>query len=97
MKDSITIDPFTLVTFNIRNTTDRFEDRKDLLFRTIENAKADIVALQEVSFTFKNQVTFLNSKEEYEVLEMHNQRDRMVVIFLASFVVVLGFLFSFNV
>ncbi|MDH3948636.1 MAG: DUF3488 and transglutaminase-like domain-containing protein [Gammaproteobacteria bacterium] len=29
-----------------------------------------------------------------KLLEMHNQRDRMVVIFLASFMVVLGFLFS---
>jgi transglutaminase-like putative cysteine protease len=29
-----------------------------------------------------------------KLLEMHNQRDRMVVIFLASFIVVLGFLFS---
>lgn len=29
-----------------------------------------------------------------KLLEMHNQRDRMVVIFLASFMMVLGFLFS---
>ncbi len=29
-----------------------------------------------------------------KLLEMHNQRDQMVVIFLASFMVVLGFLFS---
>ena len=29
-----------------------------------------------------------------KLLEMHNQRDRMVVVFLASFMVVLGFLFS---
>lgn len=29
-----------------------------------------------------------------KLLEMHNQRDRMVVIFLSSFMVVLGFLFS---
>ena len=37
---------------------------------------------------------FLASLLCMKLLEMHNQRDRMVVIFLASFIVVLGFLFS---
>lgn len=37
---------------------------------------------------------FLASMLCMKLLEMHKQRDRMIVIFLASFVVILGFLFS---
>lgn len=37
---------------------------------------------------------FLASLLCMKLLEMHSQRDRMIVIFLATFIVVLGFLFS---
>jgi len=40
----------TIATYNIRNTTDRYLERRELLKTTIFDAKADIMGLQEVAF-----------------------------------------------
>jgi hypothetical protein len=36
---------FRIATYNIRNTQDRYLERKDLLKETIHNVKADIIGL----------------------------------------------------
>jgi len=56
-------------TYNIRNITDRYEERKDNLRNVIESMNCDILGLQEVSFTKKDQSVFLNLDNKYEVIK----------------------------
>jgi len=57
-------------TYNIRNVTDRYEERKEALKETIEKMDCDILGLQEVSFDIKNdQTVFLNQDSKYIVLK----------------------------
>lgn len=37
-------------TYNIRNTQDRYNERKDILKNTIHTVGSDLMGLQEVSF-----------------------------------------------
>ncbi|KAL4474669.1 hypothetical protein ABPG72_002262 [Tetrahymena utriculariae] len=48
-----------LSTFNIRNTQDRYNERKELLRKTIQDEQSDIMCLQEVSFLGESQVDHL--------------------------------------
>ncbi len=59
---------FNIGIYNIRNTTDRYEERKDNLKETISSLDCDILGLQEVSFTLKDQTKFLNKDEAFEVI-----------------------------
>eukprot|EP01017_Pseudomicrothorax_dubius_P008738 TRINITY_DN1288_c0_g1_i1.p1 TRINITY_DN1288_c0_g1~~TRINITY_DN1288_c0_g1_i1.p1 ORF type:complete len:270 (-),score=43.27 TRINITY_DN1288_c0_g1_i1:114-923(-) len=49
-----------VATYNIRNTTDRYSERVDLLKQTILDQKADIMGLQEVAFGTHDQLDQLS-------------------------------------
>lgn len=51
-----------LATFNIRNTTDRYDERKPLLGAAFAELEADVVGLQEVMFSEPRQDDFLSSQ-----------------------------------
>ncbi len=51
-----------LATFNIRNVTDRYEERKPLLGAAFAAIAADIIGLQEVMFSAPRQDDFLSAQ-----------------------------------
>ncbi|GMV85962.1 MAG: hypothetical protein AMXMBFR80_18170 [Dehalococcoidia bacterium] len=51
-----------LATFNIRNVTDRYEERKPLLGAAFAAINADIIGLQEVMFSAPRQDDFLSAQ-----------------------------------
>ena len=64
---------FNIGTYNIRNTTDRYSERKESLKDTIEQKNCDIIGLQEVSITVDDQTEFLNKDNKYEVIKSAGQ------------------------
>lgn len=52
----------TVATFNIRNITDRYDERKPLLGAAFAELQADIVGLQEVIFSEPRQDDFLSGQ-----------------------------------
>jgi endonuclease/exonuclease/phosphatase family metal-dependent hydrolase len=54
--------PIRLATFNIRNVTDRYEERKPLLGAAFAEIDADIIGLQEVMFSAPRQDDFLSAQ-----------------------------------
>ena len=51
-----------LATFNIRNVTDRYEERKPLLGTAFAEIAADIIGLQEVMFSEPRQDDYLSAQ-----------------------------------
>lgn len=51
-----------LATFNIRNVTDRYEERKPLLGAAFAEIEADIIGLQEVMFSEPRQDDYLSAQ-----------------------------------
>lgn len=49
-----------LATYNIRNTTDRYSERKELLQSTIQDQNADIIGMQEVAWQENDQLQYLS-------------------------------------
>jgi len=52
-----------IATYNIRNTTDRYEEREQLLKENIYRMDADIIGLQEVAFEKFNQIEELSKND----------------------------------
>ena len=48
LRTTLILSMLTVSTFNIRNTTDRYEERKPLLIRDFNEIAGDVVGLQEV-------------------------------------------------
>jgi len=68
MEEKASVIKLTIGTYNIRNTTDRYDERLDLLKQTILNAKADILGLQEVAFGKGGQLDYLIADQKDEPL-----------------------------
>lgn len=67
-----------LATFNIRNITDRYDERKPLLGAAFAELDADIIGLQEVIFSEPRQDDFLSSQlaeRHYRSLVSRHERN----------------------
>ena len=66
-----------LATFNIRNVTDRYEERKPLLGAAFAEIAADIIGLQEVMFSEPRQDDFLSAQlaeRHYRSFASHHEK-----------------------
>jgi len=78
MEDKVNSVAANIGTYNIRNTTDRYDERRDLLKGTIHETKADIMALQEVAFGKGGQLDYLVSNGVgVELYEQYNAESQM--------------------
>jgi len=64
MEEKIEILKLTVATYNILNTADRYEERRDFLKDTLFSMKADIIGLQEVAFGKGGQIDYLVANEK---------------------------------
>jgi endonuclease/exonuclease/phosphatase family metal-dependent hydrolase len=78
MEEKASVLKLTIGTYNIRNTTDRYDERVELLKQTILNAKADILGLQEVAFGKGGQLDYLVADPQNEPLyDQYNAESQM--------------------
>jgi endonuclease/exonuclease/phosphatase family metal-dependent hydrolase len=78
MEDKIKPVSATIATYNIRNTTDRYDERRELLKQTILEAKADIMGLQEVAFGKGGQLEDLTTTSfGIELYDQYNAETQM--------------------